>query len=210
MCTRFYADTDEELKPFVDDARRASFAQQMMTRLSRPLTMSGEIRPTDIAAVIARSRNGGRAVFPMQWGFRVKGLSSPVVNARIESAASKPMFSDPWLHRRCVIPASWYFEWQHLQPVGGKVITGDKYAIQPRGADVVWLAGLYRFEESEKFRYPAFVVLTKSPVGTVKDIHDRMPVMLPESVIDDWISPDGRPEEIAKKALTDLVLAKSG
>lgn len=209
MCTRFYANTDEELRPFVYDAQRVSFADQMMMSLSRPLTMSGELRPTDIAAVIARSRSGGRAVFPMQWGFRVKGLSSPVVNARLESASEKPLFSDSWKHRRCVIPASWYFEWQHLHTTGGRVITGDKYAIQPRNSDVVWLAGLYRFEETENFRYPAFVVLTRSPAGPVTDLHDRMPLMLPESVIDDWISPDGKPEEIAKSAITDLVLVKS-
>ncbi|MBR5091183.1 MAG: hypothetical protein IK093_17290 [Ruminiclostridium sp.] len=51
MCTRFNADLDKELKPFVDAAQQAFFAEQMTIELSRTLSMSGEIRPTDISAV---------------------------------------------------------------------------------------------------------------------------------------------------------------
>ncbi len=209
MCTRFYADIDKELKPFIDEAQHAQFAQQMMIKLSRPVTMSGEIRPTDIAAVIARSRSGERAVFPMQWGFSINGLKNPIVNARVESAAEKPTFRDSWYRRRCVIPASWYFEWQHYQTSDGKIRTGEKYAIQPRDSDITWLAGLYRFEETNGFRYPVFVVLTREPAGQVCSIHDRMPLILPETAVDAWISTDAQPEDIAKAAVTDLVLEKA-
>ena len=61
MCTRFYADIDKELKPIITAAQQVSFAQQMMISLSRPLSMSGEIRPTDIAAVIAPDKSGNKA-----------------------------------------------------------------------------------------------------------------------------------------------------
>ncbi|MBO6303258.1 MAG: SOS response-associated peptidase family protein [Ruminiclostridium sp.] len=209
MCTRFYADIDKELKPIITAAQQAKFAQQMMVELARPLSMCGEIRPTDIAAVIAPAKNGKRAVFPMQWGFTVKGLSSPIVNARLESAADKPLFCDSWRNRRCVIPASWYYEWQHFITPDGKTKTGDKYAIQPRNSDVTWLAGLYRFEETDGFRYPVFVVLTRATADAVKDIHDRMPLILPETSIDRWISPDGDPEKTASTAITDLIAEKA-
>ena len=208
MCTRFYADIDKELKPVITAAQQASFAKQMMISLSRPLTMSGEIRPTDIAAVIAPDKNGRRTVFPMQWGFHIQGLRQPVVNARIETAAEKPAFRDSWCRRRCVIPASWYFEWQHTFLPNGRKKTGDKYAIQPRDADVTWLAGLYQMEEINGFRYPTFVVLTRKPCDAVSAIHDRMPVILPGSKVDEWIAPDGEPEKVAETALTDLVLEK--
>ena len=209
MCTRFYADIDKELKPFIDEAQQASFAQQMMISLSRPLTMSGEIRPTDIAAVIAPARNGQRAVFPMQWGFSISGMKTPIVNARIESAAEKPTFRDSWYRRRCVIPASWYFEWQHYKTSDGRTRTGDKYAIQPKDSDITWLAGLYRFEEMNGFKYPVFVVLTREPSDAVSGIHDRMPVILPQSAVSDWIALNGNPDEIVKSAITDLVLEKA-
>lgn len=209
MCTRFYADIDKELKPMITAAQQASFAQQMMINLSRPLSMSGEIRPTDIAAVIAPDKNGRRTVFPMQWGFHVQGLQHPVVNARIETAAEKPTFRDSWYRRRCIIPASWYFEWQHMPLPNGRKKTGDKYAIQPRNADITWLAGLYQIEDINGFRYPTFVVLTRKPCDAVSSIHDRMPVILPESKIDDWIAPDGEPDKVAENVLTDLVLEKT-
>ncbi len=209
MCTRFYADIDKELKPFIDEAQNASFAQQMMISLSRPLTMSGEIRPTDIAAVIAPARNGQRSVFPMQWGFSINELKTPIVNARIESAAEKPTFRDSWYRRRCVIPASWYYEWQHYKTSDGKTKTGEKYAIQPQNSKVTWLAGLYRFEELNGFKYPVFVVLTRDPSESVSGIHDRMPVILPENAVGDWIALNGNPDEIVNSAITDLVLEKA-
>ena len=209
MCTRFYADIDEELKSFIDEAQSASFAQQMMISLSRPLTMSGEIRPTDIAAVIAPARNGQRAVFPMQWGFSISGMKTPIVNARIESAAEKPTFRDSWYRRRCAIPASWYYEWQHYKTFYGRTRTGEKYAIQPKDAGITWLAGLYRFEEMNGFRYPVFVVLTREPSDAVSGIHDRMPVILPQSVVGEWIAFNGNPDKIVKSAITDLVPEKA-
>lgn len=209
MCTRFYADIDKELKPFIDEAQNASFAQQMMISLSRTLTMSGEIRPTDIAAVIAPARNGQRAVFPMQWGFSINGLKTPIVNARIESAAEKPTFRDSWYRRRCVIPASWYYEWQHYKTSDGKTKTGEKYAIQAQNSKVTWLAGLYRFEELNGFKYPVFVVLTREPSESVSGIHDRMPVILSENAVGDWIALNGNPDEIVNSAITDLVLEKA-
>ncbi len=209
MCTRFYADIDKELRPFADAAQRASFAEQMMIELSRPLSMSGEIRPTDIAAVIAPARNGKRAVFPMQWGFSINGLKTPIVNARMESAAEKPAFRDSWYRRRCVIPASWYYEWQHYKTPDGRMRTGEKYAIQPKNSGITWLAGLYRFEEKGKFRYPVFVVLTREPCEAVSGIHDRMPVILPESAVDEWISIGGIPEKTVRNALTDMMVEKA-
>jgi len=209
MCTRFYADIDKELKPIIASAKQAPFAQQMTISLSRPLTMCGEIKPTDIAAVIAPAKNGKRSVFPMQWGFHVDGLKAPLVNARIETASAKPTFRDSWQHRRCVIPASWYYEWQHYTAPDGRRKTGEKYAIHPGNEKITWLAGLYRFEELNGFRYPVFAVLTREPAATVRSIHDRMPLILPENAIDEWIAPDGKPENIITSAVTDLLLEKA-
>ncbi|MFR7618630.1 MAG: SOS response-associated peptidase family protein [Subdoligranulum sp.] len=46
----------------------------------------------------------------MKWGFQIRGRSL-IVNARTETAAEKPTFREAWEKRRCIIPASWYFEW---------------------------------------------------------------------------------------------------
>ena len=206
MCTRFYAALSPELRPIIEATRKMNIAEQMMRHLARPATMVGEIRPTDMAAVIAPNKRGERAVFPMLWGFYEENLHRPLVNCRVETARVKPLWSDSWKQRRCVIPASYYYEWKHYADSNGRIRTGDKDAIQPRGTDVTYLAGLYRIEESRDLKYPVFAVLTKTPTDDLREIHDRMPLILQESEIDKWISPDGEPNEVVAKAVTDVVI----
>ena len=94
MCTRFYAALSPELRPYIEAARRMSIAEQIMRYLARPATMTGEIRPTDMAAVIAPNKRGERAVFPMLWGFYEKSLHKPLVNCRVETASTKQLWQD--------------------------------------------------------------------------------------------------------------------
>ena len=172
MCTRFYAALSPKLRPYIEAARKMNIAEQMMRHLAKPTTMAGEIRPTDMAAVIAPNKHGERSVFPMLWGFYEESLHKPLVNCRIETAKVKPIWSDSWKQHRCVIPASYYFEWKHYTDARGKVKTGDKYAIQPCGSDVTYLAGLYRIEEIQNFKYPVFAVLTREPTDELRQIHN--------------------------------------
>ena len=209
MCTRFYAALSPELRPYIETARKMNIAEQMMRNLAKSTTMTGEIRPTDMAAVIAPNKQGIRSVFPMLWGFTEKGINRPLVNCRIETAKVKPMWSDSWKHHRCVIPASYYFEGGHYTAENGKTKTGNKYAIQPCGSDVTYLAGLYRIEELNDFKYPVFTVLTRAPTNELRQIHDRMPLILPYSAIDEWISPNGKPNKVVENALTELVTEKA-
>ena len=209
MCTRFYAALSPELRPFIEAARKMNIAEQMMRFLAKPINMTGEIRPTDMAAVIAPNKRGERAVFPMLWGFYEENLHRPLVNCRVETARVKPLWSDSWKQRRCVIPASYYFEWKHYTDIYGKPRTGDKYAIQPCGSDVTYLAGLYRIEEMRNLRYPVFAVLTREPTEELREIHDRMPLILPESAVDEWISPDGEPNKVVGKAVTEVVIERA-
>ncbi len=210
MCYRFYMEMSPELRPIIEEAERSPLAERLVAALGRPLTVGGEVRPTNIVPVIAPDRAGTRAVFPMVWGFTNPRATSPLVNARSETASEKPSFRESWERRRCVIPASYYFEWEHLvNAATGKTKTGDKYMIQPRGARVTLLAGLYRIEEREGKRVPVFTVLTREPDASIRFIHDRMPVILPEDAVQDWIRPEGRPDEVLRRALTDMVYEKT-
>ncbi len=204
MCTRFYVlpDTDE-IREIVEEAQRSVLARRFLHEGS-PVLASGEIRPTDVAAVLATSREGRAAAFPMRWGFRLPG-GTLAVNARSESAAVKPTFREAWKSHRCAIPASWYFEWEHIRTPSGKDRAGQKYAIQPAGADVTWLCGLYRMEEG----LPVFTVLTREPSEELRKIHDRMPVILPGESVAEWIRPDADPAEILRLARTDVIMEKA-
>lgn len=129
MCCRYYMECSPELKPFVDRAMRSPLRETMITKLGRPLKTEGEIRPTDIAPVVAPSaKEKTPTVYPMLWGFtNPKGSGSPLLNARVETAAQKAFWKDAWKAHRCVIPASYYFEWEHLTASDGTKKTGQKY-----------------------------------------------------------------------------------
>ena len=200
-----------ELRPYIEEANRAPLTSSMVAKLGRPLVTAGEVRPTNIAAVVAPGKDGKSAVFPMVWGFTNPRSSSPIVNARVESAAEKPMWKEPWSRHRCVIPASWYYEWEHLvNQVTGQKKTGDKYMIQPKGASLSYLAGLYRIEEMAGIKVPVFTILTREPSEPIRFIHDRMPVILPKEMIGLWIAPSSDPGKIVQSAVTDMVFEKVG
>lgn len=209
MCCRYYMELSPELRPFVEEARRSSLAGRMTDKYCRPLTTSGEIKPTDITVVLAPDKNGRMAAFPMFWGFT--GRSSYLFNARSETAGQKPTFRESWARGRCVVPASYYFEWQHLVSPGGKKQTGDKYMIQPKDATLTLLAGLYRLEEKDGFLFPHFTILTREPPEDLRAIHDRMPVILRENAVSEWLDPGtGLPavKAIAEGSLTEMICEK--
>lgn len=209
MCTRYYVELSPELRPYVERAKHSRLKTRMVSSLGKEFRENGEIRPTDMVTVIAPSATGGKTAFPMVWGYHILGVDRPVVNARAESAKEKKSFAEDWRKHRCIIPASYYFEWEHLKRTDGKVKTGQKYAIQPKGSSVTWIAGLYRMEEKNGLHYPVFTVLTREPSAELRKLHNRMPVILPESVIDDWLLPGSNPEEIINNALTDMVIERT-
>ena len=204
MCTRFYVEPDtEEIRDVITEMQKSALCGRFIKAGSAVLT-SGEMRPTNVVPVIASDRNGRRSAFPMKWGFRIPGRSI-VVNARTETAAERPAFRESWRKRRCIIPASWYYEWEHLVSSNGRKKTGDKFMIQPEGSCVTWLAGLYRIEDE----LPVFTVLTREPTEELRRIHDRMPLIMPGDMIDEWIRPDSRPEEMIRYAVTDMVMDRT-
>ena len=200
MCCRYYIEETTEMQTIVSDMMRSSLVRKWNELF--PVKTYGEMSPTDIVPVMASNRNRQRAVFPMKWGFTGKTL---LMNARVETASVKPTFRDSWKSCRCIVPASYYFEWEHMIGNNGKTKTGYKYAIQPRGSSMTWLCGLYRFENN----MPFFVILTREPGEQIRFIHDRMPLILPEHLVNTWIDPDADPQELVKEAVTDVVAEKA-
>lgn len=206
MCTRYALEKDlPELKEIADEVLQSLLTQRFVATHARPIVTSGEVRPTDIVPVIAPNAKGLKTVFPMQWGFLNKDNKRTLFNARVETAGEKPTFKDAWQSHRCIIPASYYFEWAHFKSPDGREKTGDRFAIQPSGCTLTWLCGLYRIENG----YPVFVILTKAPTVELAKIHDRMPLMLPKDRIEDWINPSSNPEELLSYALTDMIIEKA-
>ena len=199
MCVRYFIEPETEEMTDLLFRMNGSALCDKFAAAGNPVKTAGEIRPTDVVPVIASDQTGAPAVFPMKWGFGMQGRA-PIVNARTETAAQKPTFRESWASHRCIIPASWYFEWEHFTDESGKRKTGQKYRINPGNASVTWLGGLYRIENG----LPVFTVLTKEPSDGVRRIHDRMPVIFPQSVINAWIRPDADPATVLPSALTAM------
>ena len=139
---------------------------------------TGDVNPGDVAAVIASNRKLEPQAFGMKWGYKLPD-GKLIFNARSETAGQKAMFADGMRQRRCLIPADCYYEWQKK----GK--EKQKYQLAPTNANGFFLAGIYRIEQGSA----VFSVLTKEPVDSIAFIHHRMPVILPQEAMSDWLNP---------------------
>nr|DAR21900.1 MAG TPA: SOS response associated peptidase (SRAP) [Caudoviricetes sp.] len=189
MCGRYYIaeeDQAEELKQIIDMVNRKHNGDS-------DIKTAGEIFPSERVPVIATSRGQKILPFPLEWGYTTSD-GNRLINARSETASQKPTFKDGMLRRRCIIPASWYFEWNRNEP--GK----PKYAIGAKQKDVIYMAGLYRFETDEqtKASKPVFTILTRDPADSIQFIHHRMPVLLPKEAVRDWLNTEQKKYSIAQ------------
>lgn len=180
MCGRYWIDPEpcQELSEIIAH----------MQRMENPPKASGEIFPGDRAPIICRSRSGKTLPFAMEWGFHMED-GRRIINARSESAGEKPMFQGLIQNRRCLIPISAYFEWETR---GREKI---KYRIAPEKEGLHCLAGLYRFEESG----PVFTVLTREAAPDIHFIHERMPLILPYTAREEWLSGCGMEDYSCKE-----------
>ncbi len=152
---------------------------------------------TEVYAV--RANDGQRALASMRWGlvpFWAKNLKvgSKMINARSETASSKPAFRRAFTKRRCLLPADGFYEWQKIE--GQK--TKQPYFIHRVDDEPLVFAGLYEFwhpkdDEGNDLEHAELVVscaiLTTSANETMRPVHDRMPVMLAPRAWDDWLDP---------------------
>ena len=157
---------------------------------------TGEVFPGDVAAVLASNRKLEPQAFGMKWGYQLPD-GKLIFNARSETAAQKAMFADGMRQRRCLVPADSYYEWQ--KPGQGK----QKYDIGPAVVNGFFLAGIYRIEQG----MPVFSILTKEPVDSIAFIHNRMPVILPNDAMKDWLNPRFDGLEILKASLGNMQFA---
>ena len=158
---------------------------------------TGDVNQGDVAAVITSNRKLEPQAFGMKWGYKLPD-GKLIFNARSETAAQKAMFADGMRQRRCLIPADCYYEWQK---------TGSekqKYQLVPTNTNGFFLAGIYRIEQG----FPVFSVLTKEPVESIAFIHNRMPVILPNEIIKDWLNPQYHGQELLNAALQNMSFSK--
>lgn len=169
MCGRYQFSTEKfkELRQIVQDARRHS---EQPDKVKMPIV--GDVTPASVAPVLVAGGDKVVARF-QQWGLPGwhGGL---IINARAETVCDKPMFRRSMAGRRCVIPAAGYYEWDAAR---------HKYFFQLPDKPL-YMAGIYDNVDGED----RFVILTTAPNDTVRDIHDRMPLILTHEQVRPWLT----------------------
>lgn len=185
MCGRYFIDegiTSEELQIIIDAVNR---------NLGKGVKTKGEIFPSDTVPVLTKL--GPQA---MKWGFSRFDGKGLVINARSEGIESKAMFKTPIQSARCLIPASYYFEWQ--QAGNSKV----KHRISAKDLPLFFMAGIYRQEPNQAL--PVFTILTRDASPDIRSIHDRMPVILPKESRSPWLAASTPLDSLLATSLTQM------
>ncbi len=144
-----------------------------------------------LPAVLERVEDGTpvRQVRSLKWGLVPSWAKDPsignrMINARVETVATKPAFRKAMSKRRCLVTVSGFYEWQ---------VTDDgkqPWFIQPAGGGLLTLAGLYeRWSDAEGRVIRSCAVITTTADDDLGELHDRAPMFVPEASWDVWLDP---------------------
>jgi putative SOS response-associated peptidase YedK len=145
------------------------------------------VAPTDEAAVVVQ-RDDRRAITTYRWGLiphwaTEAKVASKMFNARAETLTTSPAFRAAFQRRRCIIPVDSFYEWKRegtiRQPY--RVIRDDGRPLALAGLWAGW-----RDPATETVRR-TFTIVTTTPNVALRDLHDRMPVVLPDDAWDLWL-----------------------
>lgn len=153
-----------------------------------------EIFPTNTVPIVRQRENLN--IDYLKWGFMPSYAKSPLINARAETVDVKPTFKESFLNRRCIIPATSFFEWEKVEDK--KV----KRRIRIREEEIFSIAGLYNsFFDKEGKKYEAFTILTTEANESMVHIHDRMPVIIPRKDEMIWLDKENRNIAVLRELL---------
>jgi putative SOS response-associated peptidase YedK len=161
---------------------------------ARPMRFN--VAPTDVMPIIGVNKEGEPTVRELRsglvpyWAKDIK-IGYKAINARAESVDEKSMFREAFKRRRCLVPASGYFEWK---PEGS---AKQPYFIHDPDRDLLMFAGLWESWRETKESDPlyTFTIVTGPPGLVSGDIHDRAPLILSETDWERWLS--GEPADAA-------------
>lgn len=151
------------------------------------------IAPSQPVAVIA---NDGRfALDYFVWGLipswaKETAIGNRLINARAETLLEKPSFRGAFRYRRCLIPASGFYEWQRQ---AGRTARQPMY-IRLKSTPVFAFGGLWeRWQGADGSEILSCTIITTPPNALVATIHDRMPLILPPEAYELWLTPGAAP-----------------
>jgi putative SOS response-associated peptidase YedK len=151
------------------------------------------VAPTDDAFVVVQ-REERRAITAYRWGLVPHWSTdlkagSRMFNARAETITTSPAFRGAFARRRCLVPVDGFYEWKREGTVR------QPYAIVRDDGRPLVLAGLWAgwrdpaSDPEAPLIHRTFTIVTTTPNEAMADLHDRMPVVLPDDAWDRWLDP---------------------
>lgn len=166
------------------------------------------VAPTHEMPIIRRQKDASDHELAIaRWGLiphwaKDTKIAYSTINARSETASSKPAFRDALKKRRCLVPADGFYEWVR----DGK--EKQPHLIRMKGAGLFAFAGLWSFWRSpEGDDVTSYTIMTTKPNELVSGIHDRMPVILDEAGRERWLDTDADPGDVLQPCPSDWLEA---
>ena len=163
------------------------------------------IAPTDVHLLL-RLAGHERHLDPALWGFKGRGKSPLLINARAETVASRAAFRAAFGGQRCVVPADGFYEWS------GQGADRQPFWIRRADGRLLLFAGLYEEDHAASPRSGLaiatglrFTVITTSANTFMARLHDRMPVILDPADVEAWL--ESGPGELLRPAREAALLA---
>ena len=191
MCGRFQSSTPKDTLARIFNAI-PSYDVQTMRYNAAPTQMLPVVRYDPKAK--SRSLDLLRWGLVPHWAKDLK-IGSGLINARVETVATKPAFREAFKARRSLVPAAGFYEWKGAK--GSK----HPYSIAPRDAPLFAFAGLWEIwkHPTEDDWVRTFTIITGKPNSLMADIHNRMPVILDEMLWPAWLGEvETTPAELEK------------
>ncbi|CUX28436.1 SOS response-associated peptidase [Clostridium sp. C105KSO13] len=182
MCGRYYVD-DETAKEIERIIRNLDNRLESVPKY-------GEIYPTNNVMVLL-AENGNTILCNMIWGFPQYNQKGVIINARAETVLEKRSFADSAKHRRCLIPAKGFFEWDRNK---------NKISFERPDNKVMLMAGIWNMFNVDK----RCTIITTTANGSVSPVHSRMPLILEQDEAEIWMEDDKGTEFLLHKSPKEL------
>ena len=171
-----------------------------------PQVPNYNVCPTNQIHVVT-SDEGQRRLQSMRWGFLPHWYKSPtdgplLINARAETIAEKPAFRAAARARRCLIPASGFYEWS-------KDAEGNRlpWYIRSSGEDILAFAGVWQSWDKGDAQISSCAIVTTNANASISVIHHRMPVVLATKDWPLWLGEAGHGAATLMKPAPDAALS---
>jgi putative SOS response-associated peptidase YedK len=160
------------------------------------------IAPTQLVPIVRQNAgNSSRELCVIKWGLVPAWATDPsvgasMINARSETAATKPAFREALRLRRCLIPADGFYEWEKK----GKV--KQPYCFEINSGELFAFAGIWDlWNDASGKTLETCSILTTTPNAVTSSVHDRMPVILNRDSYEVWLDPGMKDTSAVSKFL---------